>query len=313
MKILGCLPKYRMFFIGVTEKEYQDQIAPLMATLRLQHRDDYAPNYVSSQSDVDYDLKENKVRQDDKEDAYREALVDQFGIEENEFPRFFLINRSLTKCFSEPPDYPFCSSWNGHSPLREMDQILNVSNLLEVASAPMTWNGKPRKEGYEPRGPLQQQSYVESVKADIEKLKKDQVPDQQILESIRNLYMMDEIDDETVYELNHQVGYGLRTSWYDRSWPDRKIYSVEDSLIRYADGSNAMSLEEAACHIDDYRSEGLSDKQILFTVCGFYMKDQTTDQSLELFFKCLDKPLPEHFKQAKTAEQKKEAVKEWLM
>jgi hypothetical protein len=75
----------------------------------------------------------------------------------------------------------------------------------------------------------------------------------------------------------------------------------------------AMTPEEAACHIDDYHAEGLSDKQILFTVCGFYLQDKITDQDLTMFFQSLKTPLPEHFKSAKTPEQKKDIVKRWMM
>jgi hypothetical protein len=312
MKILGCAPKYRMFIIGVSEQEYQEQIAPLMATLRLQHREDYPLNYVSPEHDVDFDLKDNQERQNDPSDSYRQFMIQQYDIEANEFPRFFLLNRSLTKCFSIPPDYPFLNEWNGHSPFYEMEKILTVSNLLEVVTAPMRWNGKARKEGYEIRGPLQQQSYVDSVEDDIHKQLEAGVSDQQILESIRYLYMDDQIDDETLYHLNKVVGYGLRSSWYLHAWPDRKVYDLA-SLGRFADDCMAMTPEEAACHIDDYHAEGLSDKQILFTVCGFYLQDKITDQDLTMFFQSLKTPLPEHFKSAKTPEQKKDIVKRWMM
>jgi hypothetical protein len=265
-----------MFLITVTSEEYEKEVKPLLALLRVQHTGEDQSHYVASSGEFGELMEELDSQKKDADAEIPYLFQSVYALDSKEVALCLLVNRTLTRCFPVEPDYPFKREWFGCSPFRMLDSF-EIAHLAELSRAPMVYQGRHWEEGKLPSA-FEQQETFRNLCADI---------DERRGAHIHQLFMKDLLDERGYESISTYLGYSVEGSWEKASWARKKILSA--ATLEDWNVTEHLTSAEAQKKIRTLRAEKNSDTQILFLGIHDYLVDGIDYDSLKLYVKILKK------------------------
>lgn len=140
MRILACDPLHKYFFIGVTQKELEEQIIPLHESILEEYSHDQWPHIlVTSKPLRDKEIADQKLI---KANPFtrRTRLYSVYIHEVPDFDAYIVVNPNLTELYFVPFDHFIPEKWGTDGEWREFDKQ-DIKNIAELVDIPFTHNG----------------------------------------------------------------------------------------------------------------------------------------------------------------------------
>ena len=267
MRLLACDPRHKYFFLGVTQKELEEQVIPLQQSILEEYGNDLHPHLlISSEETRDQEIENQKLI---KKNPFtrRTRLYSVYIHEAPEWDAYIVTNPSLTELYFVPFDFFFPHRWGSEGAWSEVDKK-DIKSLAELCDAPFTHKGGVpyHREWHYTKGEA-----AELLSDLLEKLPswKEKGP-KKVLSMVMPHFQGYRLYYEEMEELLIKGGVKKSGEWWDQDQMHLKIADY-DSGYRDPLVYGKRSLEEEDAHLNEMEEQGHGDAEIVEEVFFDYL------------------------------------------
>ena len=264
MRILACDPKHKYFFIGVTQKELDEQIIPLHESLLKEYAHDQWPHILVSSKETRG--KELEAQKEIKANPFtrKTRLYSLYIHEAPTFDAYIVSRPDLSELYFVPCDHFAPEKWGTAGSWCEIDKQ-DIQTIAELVDIPFTHQGGTAYKA--------EWNYTKAQAADLLDDLMDSIPEwkkkgpKKVFRMVMAHYQAYEFYIEEVSALLHKGGVQIPTHWWDQDQMHLKTQAdyFEDKEQPFT-GTRDQAMEDELVQVmeEDGRSQTEIGDQLIF-------------------------------------------------